>query len=392
MLVRGLLWDCSNRQAPWTNTSPVDPPSIKYALVSGASCAMIYTVYMNLISRFASPCLFTVGAMSGPILSPSSNWPGYDLTDNIGALYLGAVISFILSGITIMQAYLFFPSKDKLLIQIAAAIMVVMDVVSTALVAQVVYSYVVPNFGSLVPLGNLKPSLAAECGVSMVIVLLSHLYFAYQIFSVVPNGKAKYVVPGLVTFLGTVSLVGGIGCVVVMFKESHDILTDQSRHFSVFVGIAKGFAAITDVLATLALCFYINSALPRSEFARTNSMIKRLLGYTLQRGVLVTIMQAALVIVFFSTTTKFAWLALHINVTRIYAVTFFATLNGRHTASSKENNTYGLTTSITRAGTYNGSVQAKELQLVPTPTAYNQTTHGPIVTIEKRTDYMEDAA
>ncbi|KAK7031593.1 hypothetical protein R3P38DRAFT_2924606 [Favolaschia claudopus] len=327
--------------------------------------------------------------MSDAVVPPSANWPGIDMTEVFAPLFLGTVVSLILSGITIMQAYIFFPSKDRFFIQIAAAIMIVMDLVSTGLIAQGLYSYIVPNFGSLLPLGNLNPSLAAECCMSVVIVYFSHLFFAYQIFSVVPNGNGKYYVSGLVGFFGTVSFAGAIGCVVVMFRESHNILTNRSYNFSVFVGIAKGSAALADIIATVALCFYINSAQSSSGFAKTNNMIKRLVGYILQRGILVTLIQLTFLVIFYTTSTKFAWLALHVNVTRIYANTFFAMLNGRN--SLKQNNTYSFTSSNTKGGTYHGSgVETKELQFVAAPNAsFDRTTHG-VISIQKTTEYMED--
>ncbi|KAJ7226330.1 hypothetical protein C8J57DRAFT_206150 [Mycena rebaudengoi] len=138
---------------------------------------------------------------------PSMNWVGYDMTEVFAPLFLGTVVSLVLSGITIMQAYIYFPTNDRGFLQIIAVLMIVFDLISTGLIAQGLYYYIVPNFRSLLPLGNLNPSLAAECFMSVFIVFVSHLFFAFQIYSVIGRGPNKYGVPGAVAFFGAVSLV-----------------------------------------------------------------------------------------------------------------------------------------------------------------------------------------
>lgn len=260
-----------------------------------------------------------------------------------------------------MQAYMYFPSKDKALLQIIAAGMAIVDIVSAGLISRGVYAYLVPNFGSMLPLASINPALSAECSMSIFIVFVSHLFFAYQMYNVIAQGPAKYVMPGLVAFFGTVSFAGAIGCVVTMFTQNRNILTDRSYQFSVFVGIAKGAAAVADIIATAGLCFYISKG--NSAFKKTNSMIKRLIGYILQRGILVTLIQIMFLIIFFTTSTKFAWLALHVNVTRIYSNTFFAMLNGR--ASLKTEKSFNVASSSNKSATYNNDSQ--ELKFIAVP-------------------------
>ncbi|KAJ7686826.1 hypothetical protein B0H17DRAFT_1204032 [Mycena rosella] len=309
--------------------------------------------------------------MSTPVVAPSANWHGYDMSEVFAPLFLGTVVSLVLSGITIMQAYIYFPSKDRPFIQIIG-----------------VYSYMVPKFGSMFPLGNLNPSLSAECCMSVFIVYVSHLFFAYQIFTVIPRGFTKYLMPGLVTFFGTVSFAGAIGCVVTMFSQSQNILTNRSYQFSVFVGIAKGSAAVADLIATGALCFYIQAAHNSSGFTKTNNILKRLIGYILQRGILVTLIQITFLVIFFTTSTKFAWLALHVNVTRIYANTFFAMLNGRASLKTTEHS-YGMSSS--KSGTYNNSSNTNKLKFSAVPHAsFEKLDRSKVISIEQTTEYSSD--
>ncbi|TFK35301.1 hypothetical protein BDQ12DRAFT_737610 [Crucibulum laeve] len=273
------------------------------------------------------------------------SWEGIDMTGVLGPLYWGTVASLILSGITIVQAYMYFPSKDRLLVQATAAMMILLDLISTGLVAEGIYSYVIPNFGSIVPLNSLTPVLAGECGIGACIVLLSQLYFVWQIYIVTSKGSMKYLIPGVVIFFAVIGFVTGIGCAVVMVKEKHHILMNRSRMFNIFAGLTKSCAAVADILATAALCFHLGSS--RNGIKATDNMLKYLIQLVIQRGLLVAIIQTVVVVLFFGTESRLYWIAVHVNVTRLYANTFFAMLNGRN--HLKKRNTFVTMNSITFA-------------------------------------------
>jgi len=251
-----------------------------------------------------------------------------------------------------LQAYNYFPSRDRLAIRLLAAVMISLDIASTGLIAQGMYYYMVPHFGSLLPLGSLVPTLSAECAISVVIILISQSYFAWQIYAVMGKDSpspAKILIPGLVMLFALVSFTGGIGCAVVMFIDKHNILMNRSYAFAVFAGIAKGASAVADILATVSLCYQLGTS--RTGIRQTDSLLKTLMQFIIQRGVLVTMIQTLFLIIFFSTVSHTYWLALHVNVTRLYANTFFAMLNGRQTLREKQSSTAYLTASGS-GGTY----------------------------------------
>jgi len=100
-----------------------------------------------------------------------------------------------------------------------------------------------------------------------------------------------------------------------------------------FFGLAKGFGALTDIVATAALCVYLSSS--RTGVTQTNSIIKTLVHFIIHRGALVTLIQSLLLIMFFAVPTRLYWLAFHVNVTKLYVNIFFALLNARLTLNEK---------------------------------------------------------
>ncbi|KAL0950442.1 hypothetical protein HGRIS_010390 [Hohenbuehelia grisea] len=112
-----------------------------------------------------------------------------------------------------------------------------------------------------------------------------------------------------------------------MFIFHHDILAERNHIFSVFFGLAKGFGALTDIVATLAMCKLLSTA--KTDVHQTKSIVKTIMNYIINRGVIVTVIQTLLVITFYASPKRLDWLALHVNVTKLYANTFFAMLNSR---------------------------------------------------------------
>ncbi|KDQ22790.1 hypothetical protein PLEOSDRAFT_163680 [Pleurotus ostreatus PC15] len=236
------------------------------------------------------------------------DFDGLDMSTTLGPVYWGTVISLVLGGITVLQAYTYFPHpSDRPFIQVTAASMVIFDFVSSALVVQSVYYYLVPHFGSLAPLASITPELSAECLLSSIITFISQFYFVAQIYAG-KTGRGSWMVPVFVAVCAILALVFGVelACTSVMFVFHHNVLGDRHRHFELFFGLAKGFGALTDIVATVAMCKLLsNAGTGMSSYVLTAAHLLPL------------------------TKANLAWMAFHVNVTKLYANTFFAMLNSR---------------------------------------------------------------
>jgi len=262
--------------------------------------------------------------VTGPDMS---TYDGINMNPVLGSLFWGTLVSMVFTGTTVIQAYHYFPSKDRPAVQFVALSMLVLDLLSAALVAQGLQYYLLPNFGSTLPLGRLVPTLAAECVATACIIVISQFYFAWQIYALAQKPFMKYIVSGAVVVLSLLAFAGGIGCSVVMFVHAPGILGTRNILFTVMAGAAKVPATLADIIVTCSLCY--NLRYVKTGVRATDSVLKTLIGFVIQRGVLVTLVQTALLIVFYASSTHLYWLGLHVNVTRMYANTFFAMLNAR---------------------------------------------------------------
>ncbi|KAJ3860612.1 hypothetical protein EV359DRAFT_75086 [Lentinula novae-zelandiae] len=209
-----------------------------------------------------------------------------------------------LGGITIVQAYMYFPHPtDRKSVQVLVIVETrpshsILDLISSALVAQSLYYYLIPHFGSTAPLKTITPELSAECLISGILTF---------------TGIVAWTILGVLTLFAVITF----GCVATMYVFAYGI----------FFGLAKGFGAVTDIMATIAMCTYLSNA--KTGFStHTDTLIKGLIQYIIERGAVVTLIQTLLLITFFAFPNNLYWLAFHINVTKLYANTFCA-LNAR---------------------------------------------------------------
>ncbi|KAJ3805202.1 hypothetical protein F5876DRAFT_70004 [Lentinula aff. lateritia] len=242
--------------------------------------------------------LWSIWSEDRTMLSTSpEDSPGIDMSAIFAPFFWGFFVSIFLGGITIVQAYMYFPHPtDRKSVQVLAASMLILDLISSALVAQSLYHYLIPHFGSTAPLKTITPHFDFHVRLSLLDVSPSRLidfigssqmYFVFQIHSVKRTGILAW------TILG-----------VLMNK--------------IFFGLAKGFGAVTDIMATIAMCTYLSNA--KTGFStHTDSLIKGLIQYIIERGAVVTLIQTLLLITFFACPNNLYWLNARKNLWKKHA-------------------------------------------------------------------------
>jgi hypothetical protein len=90
-------------------------------------------------------------------------------------------------------------------------------------------------------------------------------------------------------------------------------------------GLAKAPSALADIITTLSLCYNLGYAktgvracviyvlwllpcsLSKIAYPSTDSVLKTLIGFVIQRGVLVALVQTTLLIVFYASSSRLYW-------------------------------------------------------------------------------------
>ncbi|KAJ7278508.1 hypothetical protein C8J57DRAFT_1713310 [Mycena rebaudengoi] len=292
-----------------------------------------------------------------------------------GPVFWGFCVALILCGVTALQGYLYFTRyNDKLLVKLLASMMLILDFLSMSLISQSIYYYMLPHFGSLAPLAAVTKELVVECLISAIITFTSQMYFVYQLYMVKRPGHLHRIMTAVVGVLATAGLGAASGCVGVMFMHPQAIFMNRNHTFSILAGLAKGFGATADIVATLAMCMFLKSAetgitrfvFPFRYLHNPPSHICLPFQFTAFFSNIVSPVpntdnptpepppssspsctssstaacsspacQVLLLITFFASSGHLYWLALHINTTKLYVNTFFGMLNARTSLQDK---------------------------------------------------------
>ncbi|KAF7350689.1 hypothetical protein MSAN_01629700 [Mycena sanguinolenta] len=267
--------------------------------------------------------------------------------DIFGPVWWGFCVSLVLAGVSILQGYLYFTRyNDKLSIRVVAGLMLALDFLSTALICQSVYYYILPHYGSLAPLGAVTNEIIVDCLISSAIAFISQMFFVYQLIVVKSKATAAPIMNALIVIFGVITLgkfiqlrcdctllirggwIGaGVGCAVVMFQHPRFIFMNRIHAFNILAGCHKAFGAAADVVATIAMFTFLRSA--DTGIRQTTSLLRFMMYLVVNRGLLVTLAQVVGLIVLFSSTNHLYWVGVHVNTTRLYSNTFFAILNSR---------------------------------------------------------------
>ncbi|KAE9395501.1 hypothetical protein BT96DRAFT_922783 [Gymnopus androsaceus JB14] len=250
----------------------------------------------------------------------------------LNGLYYGAIVSALLFGITILQAWIYVnstsTSKDKRFLKIFLGVLIALDLIHTVAVTELVHVYVVlDNFSD-------DPKLTAELSATTILegftmlltTFMVQIFFASRVYIL---RRTHWAVPLFIALTSGGSFVAGI--LSAVFQAA----SFGTGMFKAAFASNGALAALSDASATIALLWSFKSSAINLS-ANTNSMLQRLYQYSVTRGVLVTLVQICIVVFIFVDIEKLYWLPFHFCEGKLYVITTFAILNNRPNSRERD--------------------------------------------------------
>jgi len=267
-----------------------------------------------------------------------------DLSVGFGPSYWGFVVSTVLFGTTIAQAYLYYSkSRDRWFLTSLVSALLVLDIVTTVLVAEAVRDYLIVNFGNPAVFLYLSKKMIGVYGITAVVTISSQLFYASRIYIV---DRRNWIIPLIIAFFGVLAFACGIAATV---KSSMNLLstTLESTEFRILGGMYTLSAALCDILATISLCKFLASH--ESAYRGTKRVLSQLLFFTINRGVLVSLAQIGFFVTYQIIPSRTYWILFHLAVGKLHLNTLLAMLNSRSTLRARTtdtNNTIAFSTFV----------------------------------------------
>ncbi|KAF9069248.1 hypothetical protein BDP27DRAFT_1421219 [Rhodocollybia butyracea] len=300
--------------------------------------------------------------------------------DTFGAMLICALVAMSLYGITTLQTYFYFFNYglDHIGTKALVGVVWALDTVHSALMCFAMYQYLI--------VGCVHPEIF-ESGLWLVCSIKTRLF----LFKVPPEGRYLALSPVTIHFSmflhkthpylphsvvsppSSKSLISvPIACIVVChfafgidtvirfsIKKKFALLSEVTDDTVIPFGI---FAILSDISIAFALVLLLRRK--RSGFEDTNSLIKKLVAYAINRCILTSVLAVLQVILFMSFPNSMYAFAFDFIIGKLYVNSLLASLNSRKSLRRKKSPGVGSTRSSTRFSTvlytmqtYSGAAQ-----------------------------------
>uniref|UniRef100_A0A0W0FNY0 DUF6534 domain-containing protein n=1 Tax=Moniliophthora roreri TaxID=221103 RepID=A0A0W0FNY0_MONRR len=259
---------------------------------------------------------------------------GFDLSEQLDVPFSGLLVSIALYGVTMAQAWSYFnQNRDKWPLRMLVLSLIIMDL--TASVLEVIpYRYLlIVHFGNLLAVeSEISIRYTMESSIITVIIGFAvQIFFASRIYIYLKEEdtvkRLHQVVPAVIVLCAIGSLACGlmIGIQGVM-QPNFSLMLE--RRTKLELGLYCGLAALCDIFATIALIwtFWVS----KTGFRKTDTMLYKLLQFTVTRGILITLVQVSFFATFMAyDPVELKWTASFFCESKVYVITMLAILNSR---------------------------------------------------------------
>ncbi|TFK52273.1 hypothetical protein OE88DRAFT_1380602 [Heliocybe sulcata] len=245
-----------------------------------------------------------------------------NMDTTFGAIFIALVVSAVFYGVTVTQTYLYYRKypNDALITKTTVLALWLLDTSHLILCTVAIYWYLVTNFGQDGPLDNCTWSMNIQADFNGLIAIIVQFYFARRVYILSEN----WIITSVIMILACVHFSLGIVFTVEAFSIRH---FDRYPKLTWVTSTGLGCAAAADILIAMSMCHYL--AKRRTGFKRTNSIIMTLMIFSINTGLLTSIIATACAITFAIMPTNFVWQSFFWVLGKCYVNSLLATLNSR---------------------------------------------------------------
>jgi hypothetical protein len=247
--------------------------------------------------------------------------PKFDNT--LGALLIGGLAATALWGVTCVQTYTFFMSgsTDRAWHKALVAFLLALDTFDTVLNCHILYFYLVTNY--LAPQAIIFPvwSVITHVAATSVSNFIVRSAFARRIYRL-SNGN----IPGTI-WIVSLSLLD-LSCGLIITGKAFGMKTYfelDALSSLMYLNFAAGTSS--DLSVALALCYLLRGS--KTGFDRTDSLIRVLMMYTVNTGLIVALDATAGMFAYVFMPHNFIFLGFYLLLSKLYLNSYLAILNAR---------------------------------------------------------------
>lgn len=260
-------------------------------------------------------------------MASSGAVPSIDAT--LGATFIGVVVAAVLYGVTCLQTWHYYHTYGSDTWRLKGLVLTVWvcDTVHQVLISHTVYTYLVTHYADPQYLGMLVWSLLVEVLFNGFTAFVVQCFFTIRIYHL---SHKNIMLTGLVA-----ALVLAQFCVTLVYVGK-SLPMKTYEQLDTLKGLSMAVNATTaasDVVIAMSLVSMLH--LSRTGFKRSDSVINKLILYTVNTGLLTSIDAICSLASIAALPNTFIYICFFFALGRLYANSLLATLNARKSIRQK---------------------------------------------------------
>jgi len=250
----------------------------------------------------------------------------YSLDASVGAAYLGTIAAAIFYGITNIQIFIYSRNckEDSLVLKASIFFLLFIQSLHLAFIVHAVYTYTVTDFGNPFKLIHPVWSITAQVIVSSIGDAIVRGLFCQRIWRL----SERNIIMATAIALSSFAVFGsGFAFAIWGFIAGDYFFELRQLSYFLYTNFASG--AVADTLIATSLCILL--ARRRTDFAWTRSLIRSLMLYSINTGLLTSVcaILCFLMYTLLSDFDKFAFIAIYFVLPNLLLNSLLASLNAR---------------------------------------------------------------
>ncbi|PBK74900.1 hypothetical protein ARMSODRAFT_950954 [Armillaria solidipes] len=248
-----------------------------------------------------------------------------NVDDTFGVLYIGFIVSMIGYGFTFFQTYVYFSRypKDLFIMKATVAFLCVLDTVSSALISQTVYYYLVTMFPLASAMVNTTSAFCAENALAAALIFIVQLLYASRVWKLSKN----ITLTAIIAFMCLVGFALTLAMTAMMVHNAGfaHLATSPSK---TIVAIGQAAVFVAGFITFIALQLFSHGA-HWSENTQPDDWFNKMITIFFSQGCSATLVQLAYFVIFVATPTRVIWIPFHLMSSKLFVNCLLSLLNSR---------------------------------------------------------------
>ncbi|KAJ6469352.1 hypothetical protein C8R45DRAFT_1016757 [Mycena sanguinolenta] len=264
----------------------------------------------------------------------------FDADATIGAFQIGVLVSYMLFGVTTMQAYIYFGRfpNDNPKFKALVAFVWICEVGHAVCIGHTLYIFTVKDFAQpLLLFGPVPKSFETSVLLSGAVGTCVQGFFGFRIYTLC----RKLYIPILIWLMGFSCLLGCFIIFVVGLK-----MTSLEGYIAQWGWLATSIWSVStanDLTITATVVFLLYQQRSKVQ-KRTAALVDKIILWTLETGFLTSVTGVMALVFFVRMKENFIWVAFFAVTARLFANSLLASLNSRTTLRSLHDVSMDLST------------------------------------------------